>query len=218
MADTLAGIGCPHKKIRLVRIGLDLDYFPFAQRARGRPLVIVQAARLVEKKGVDLSIRAFAAARADLGESELWIVGDGPERSSLEALATELAVADSVRFVGELSHGRYRELIGEAQICLQPSRTAADGDTEGGAPTVLIELQAAGLLVVATRHADIPYVVPRDDQLADEEDVPGIAARPRSHCGPVRRRMAGAGRGGTNFRRGKPRRPRDCPANRGPLR
>jgi colanic acid/amylovoran biosynthesis glycosyltransferase len=175
MAATLESIGCPREKIRLVRIGLDLDYFPFVQRARHKPFVIVQAARLVDKKGVDLSIRAFAAARAELGESELWIVGDGPGRPSLEALAAELGVDDSVRFLGEVSHTRYRELIAEAQLCLQPSRVAPDGDTEGGAPTVLIEMQAAGLLVVATRHADIPYVVPRGDQLADEEDVAGIA-------------------------------------------
>jgi colanic acid/amylovoran biosynthesis glycosyltransferase len=175
MGHTLEGLGCPREKIRLVRIGLDLEYFPFLPRAREGSLVIVQAARLVEKKGVDLSIRAFAAARTRLGESELWIIGDGPLRPSLEALAAELGVDGSVRFVGEVTHGRYRELIAEAQVCLQPSRTAADGDTEGGAPTVLIEMQASGLLVVATRHADIPSVVPRDDQLATEEDVPGIA-------------------------------------------
>jgi colanic acid/amylovoran biosynthesis glycosyltransferase len=42
---------------------------------------------------------------------------------------------------------------------LQPSRTASDGDTEGGAPTVLIEAQAAGKPVLTTRHADIPEIV-----------------------------------------------------------
>jgi colanic acid/amylovoran biosynthesis glycosyltransferase len=175
MASTLRSIGCPVGKIRIVRIGLDLDYFPFSQRIWRKPLVIVQAARLVEKKGADLSIRAFAGARGQLGPSELWIIGDGPDRPALEALAAQLDVKDSVRFIGEVSHCRYRELIGEAQLCLQPSRTASDGDTEGGAPTVLIEMQAVGIPVIATRHADIPYVVAHHDQLVGEEDVSGLA-------------------------------------------
>jgi colanic acid/amylovoran biosynthesis glycosyltransferase len=175
LAGTLRNLGCPAGKIRLVRIGIDLDQFPFVQRTRTKPLVIVQAARLVEKKGADLSIRAFAGAQEQLGPSELWIVGDGPERSALEALAAELGINNSVRFIGDVSHQNYREVLGRAHLCLQPSRTAADGDTEGGAPTVLIEMQASGLPVVATRHADIPYIVPRDDQLADEEDVSGLA-------------------------------------------
>jgi colanic acid/amylovoran/stewartan biosynthesis glycosyltransferase WcaL/AmsK/CpsK len=174
MADTLAAAGCPREKIHLVRIGLDLRHFPFEPRVRSDPLVIVQAARLVEKKAADLSIRAYAAARPQLGSSELWIIGDGPDRETLEALAKELGVDGSVRFFGEVSHARYRELIADAHLCLQPSRVAADGDTEGGAPTVLIEMEATGVLVVATRHADIPNVVPRDDQLADENDVDGI--------------------------------------------
>jgi colanic acid/amylovoran biosynthesis glycosyltransferase len=174
MAGTLRNLGCPSEKIRVVRIGLDLDYFPFVPRTRTKPFVVVQTARLVEKKGADLSIRAFAGAREQLGSSELWIVGDGPERHALEALVTELGVNGSVRFIGEVSHERYRELIAQAHLCLQPSRTASDGDTEGGAPTVLIEMQAAGLPVVATQHADIPQVVPHSDQLAREEDVSGL--------------------------------------------
>ena len=40
-----------------------------------------------------------------------------------------------------------------------PSRTTTDGDTEGGAPTILMEAQASGLPVISTHHADIPFVV-----------------------------------------------------------
>lgn len=83
---------------------------------------------------------------------------------------------DSVRFHGLLAHDKYCALLERADVGLQPSRTAADGDTEGGAPTVLLEMQAAGKPVIATRHVDIPSVVADEDALADENDVDDIAA------------------------------------------
>jgi colanic acid/amylovoran biosynthesis glycosyltransferase len=174
MAAHLASVGCPTEKIRIVKIGLDLEQFPFAPRQRTRPLILLQAGRFVEKKGIDLSIRSFAAARKRLGPSELWLVGDGPLRPQLESLAENLGVKQVVRFLGMVSHSDYREAIRRAHICLQPSRTAPDGDTEGGAPTVLLEMQASGVPVVASRHADIPSVVPDADELVAEDDEDGL--------------------------------------------
>jgi colanic acid/amylovoran biosynthesis glycosyltransferase len=175
MLEHLVGLGCPRSRIRLVRIGLDLGQFSFQPKRRSRPLVMVQACRFVEKKGVDLSIRAFAVALTRLPPSELWLIGDGDLRSELEMLAAELGISDSVRFLGMLSHVQYREAIQRADICLQPSRTASDGDTEGGAPTVLLEMQACGIPVVSTRHADIPFVVADPRRLVQEGDVEGLA-------------------------------------------
>jgi len=175
MQAHLMALGCPRPKIRTVRIGLDLARFPFDPRSRSRPLVVFQACRFVEKKGVDLSLRAFAAARRRLGPSELWLVGDGERRPELESLAGRLGISKAVRFLGMLSHDEYREAAGAAHICLQPSRVAENGDTEGGAPTVLLEMQAAGVPVVSTRHADVPFVVPDPDRLVAEEDVDALA-------------------------------------------
>jgi colanic acid/amylovoran biosynthesis glycosyltransferase len=175
MAAQLAGLGCPASRIRVVRIGVDTAQFPFAPPRRSRPLVVLQACRFVEKKGVDLSIRAFAAARRRLGPSELWLVGDGELRPELESLVLRLGLSGSVRFLGMLSADEYREVVGQAHICLQPSRVASDGDSEGGAPTVLLEMQAAGVPIVSTRHADIPFVVAEPARLVAEEDVEGLA-------------------------------------------
>lgn len=175
MAERLVEIGAPADRVRVVKIGLDLEQFPFAPRPRGAPLVVMQTARFIEKKGLDLSIAAFAAARERLGPSELWLIGDGPLRADLEELAAELGAADAVRFHGMVSHGEYRDLLARTDIGIHPSRTARDGDTEGGAPTVLLELQAAGIPVVATRHADIPQVIPYPDELAPENDVEALA-------------------------------------------
>jgi glycosyltransferase involved in cell wall biosynthesis len=176
-AERLRSVGCPAGRIRLVRIGIELDQFPFQPRERGTSLVILQTARFMEKKGVDLSIRAFAEARTSLPPgSELWLVGDGVLRAELEALAAELGVSDGVKFLGMLSHVEYRALTARVTVAIQPSRVASDGDTEGGAPTVILEMQAAGIPVVATRHADIPFIVPDPERLVAEEDVAGLAA------------------------------------------
>jgi colanic acid/amylovoran biosynthesis glycosyltransferase len=61
----------------------------------------------------------------------------------------------------------------EHDVFLSPSVTAADGDTEGGAPVTILEMAATGMPVVSTRHCDIPAVLP-DGLLADERDVEGL--------------------------------------------
>lgn len=175
MAERLVAIGAPRERVEVVKIGLDLSLFPFEPRVRERPLIVIQTGRLVEKKGVDLSIRAFGKALPQLGQAELWIIGDGEERLALETLARDLGIDRHVRFLGMLSHVEYRDAMRRAHIGIQPSRTAANGDTEGGAPTVLLEMQAVGMPLVATTHADIPAVVSHPGDLAREDNVVEIA-------------------------------------------
>ena len=61
-------------------------------------------------------------------------------------------------------------------IFLSPSVTAGDGSTEGGAPVSIIEMAATGMLIVSTRHCDIPEVIHdrKTGFLADERDVDGL--------------------------------------------
>ena len=66
--------------------------------------------------------------------------------------------------------------MSSASVFLQPSRVAPDGDSEGGAPTTLFDAQALGAVIVATTHADIPFVVDRSAAyLAAEQDDEGLA-------------------------------------------
>jgi glycosyltransferase involved in cell wall biosynthesis len=173
-ATELARRGCPADRIRLVPVGIDLAQFRFAPAPRHGSLVLLQVGRLVPKKGTDLAIRAFARARPALGSSELWIVGDGPQRGALARLTAELSIADHVTFWGEQPASQVRRLMGKAHIGMQPSRVAPDGDREG-TPTVILEMQASGVDVVATRHSDIPFIVPRPNDLVNEGSVDGLA-------------------------------------------
>ncbi|HUG39952.1 MAG TPA: glycosyltransferase [Longimicrobiales bacterium] len=171
----LEALGCPPGRLRVQPIAIQLERFPYREPRPGPEAVILQACRFVPKKGVDLTLRALA--RADRRTSaRLRLIGDGPERARLEALAAELGIADRIQFLGMRTHEEYARELATADIFIQPSRYAASGDGEGGAPTTLLEAQAVGLPVVATTHADIPFVThPEAARLAPEEDVRALA-------------------------------------------
>ena len=69
------------------------------------PVRFLMAGRLIPMKGVDHALRALALARAKNADVELTIVGSGPEEKSLKLLARELAIENSVRFVGTVEYG-----------------------------------------------------------------------------------------------------------------
>lgn len=179
MRAQLVAIGCPPDRIRIHHLGVDLERIVWRERHRGPRVRFLICAGLKEKKGIPWALRALAAAQTEHPHPfELVVVGDGPDRGALEHLVAQLGLGPHTRFLGMVPYAEALGHLDRADILLQASVTAVDGDTEGGAPVVLLDAQAAGLLVVATRHADIPeYVV--DGQgglLADERDVAGLAA------------------------------------------
>jgi len=180
MEKALAAIGAPAGKIEIQPIAISADKFPFRARRPGADgkIKALMVGRFVEKKGLPDGIRAFARARREVPDMELDVIGDGPLRGEIERAIEEENLGGAARLHGFVSRDEYREISDGAHIMLVPSRTAADGDTEGGAPTVLLEMQAAGLPVVATRHADIPFVVREGESalLANEGDADGLAA------------------------------------------
>ena len=66
-----------------------------------------------------------------------------------------------------------------SHVFLQPSVTASDGDSEGGAPVAIIDMAASGMPVVSSTHCDIPEVLPQAawHLLAPERDVDGLVER-----------------------------------------
>jgi colanic acid/amylovoran biosynthesis glycosyltransferase len=142
------------------------------------PVTLLQCGRMVPKKGYDVALRALAEARRGDRRLRLRILGDGPERPVIEALIRELDLGDAVTLLGGGPRRTFIEELDRAHLYLQPSRTAGDGDSEGGAPTTLLEAQACGLPILATRHADIPEIVRENGSalLCDEADVGGLAA------------------------------------------
>ena len=180
MAAQLSRIGCPEEKVAVHHLGVDLARIPFDPPAAGEQTRVLICASFREKKGIPDGIRALAHARERTGaDVRLVLVGDGPERPAVEAALAATGIGKCTERPGFLPYSRLIEELGRCHMLLQPSRTAADGDGEGGAPVILLEAQAAGMPVVATRHADIPeYVVDENSGLlAEEGDVEGLADR-----------------------------------------
>lgn len=180
LAARLVALGAPPGKVVIHRIPVRLELFAFRSPAApeaGKPLIVLQACRFVEKKGVDLTIRAFARIASASPAAVLWLMGSGPEENRLRQLAAETGLGSRIQFLAAASHGEYADILRQAHIFVHPSRTARNGDGEGGAPTALLEAQAAGLPIVSTTHADIPAVVDSGAALlAPPENVAALAA------------------------------------------
>ena len=181
MKSTLAELGCPKSRIQIQRIAVPLDKIPFVARRPKRDeekVVILFSGRFVEKKGVTDAVRAIAGLRAKHGHFEFRMIGDGPLRPEVEALIDDYRLREHVKLLGFLRYDEYLEEMGRADVFFHPSVTASDGDSEGGAPTVILEAQATGLPVVTTSHADIPNVVVpgKSALLSKERDLAGLTA------------------------------------------
>nr|WP_231734415.1 glycosyltransferase [Lysobacter gilvus] len=141
-------LGMPPEKIVTRRIGIDVRKFtPAGTLAGQRPRRVLFVGRLVEKKGVRYLIEAMARVRARLPDATLAIVGDGPLRATLAALASDLAVP--TEFLGTLDDVGVRAQLASARVFCLPSIVAASGDAEGFG-MVLLEAQACGVPVVTS--------------------------------------------------------------------
>jgi colanic acid/amylovoran biosynthesis glycosyltransferase len=181
MADVLKDIGAPAERVRVVRLGIPIEAFPFRER-RAEPSSAITgliAGSLREKKGILQAMEALARIAPAHPLVNLRIIGDGELRPQIEARAAERDLRDRVKLLGYQPYSAYREELYKAQFLLAPSLTAADGDTEGGAPVCLLEAQATGLPVVATTHCDIPDATApgKSALLAPEGDIAALASR-----------------------------------------
>ncbi|HET7475907.1 MAG TPA: glycosyltransferase [Dermatophilaceae bacterium] len=145
---------------RVVRIynGVDLERLVSGPPASHRRDVVLAVGRLVAKKGFDDLVRAVARLREAGRNVRTTVLGDGPERSPLGALASDLGVADLVTFLGAADPGAVAEWMRTAAVLAVPCVVAADGDRDA-LPTVVSEAMALGLPVVATDVNGLPEMV-----------------------------------------------------------
>lgn len=143
-AEGLLGRGLPAERLTVIAPWIDHDAIQAVEPGVER-CDVLYAGRLISSKGVDQLIRAVAQLKARFPEVRCRIVGDGPERERLQALARELSVEANVDFSGFLPE--HRDLIAAmkaSQVFVLPSRREGFGivvveAAACGVPTVTIE-------------------------------------------------------------------------------
>ncbi|MBA3962742.1 MAG: glycosyltransferase [Chthoniobacterales bacterium] len=179
LVRAIVELGCEREKIRVHRTGIPLGEIPFRRRIwpNDGSWRFLQAGRLMEKKGLTTSLRAFATFRKEHPRATFTIAGDGPMLEEFTSLAQELGLGNAVNFAGFLSQAELRAKFEEAHIFLHPSQLGRDGNQEG-VPNAMLEAMASGLPVFATRHGGIPEAI--------EDGVSGVLLAERDHEGLAR--------------------------------
>lgn len=175
--NKLIEMGCPPEKIHVTRMGIEPEKFNFQPRqAFHSPLRIVSVARLTEKKGLDVAVKASAILKQRGGQFQYTIIGNGDQDEMMRDFIAREGMEDCVSMPGFKPQDEIRRALSEADIFLLPSKTAADGDMEG-IPVALMEAMAVGLPVVSTFHSGIPELIENNVSgwLVEEDDPEALA-------------------------------------------
>lgn len=174
MTDALVSLGAEPDKIVLNPYG-PRDAF-FNVRPDYQP-TLLSLGRFTDIKANYLTIAAFAKICDAVPDARLVMVGDGELLETCKTLARYWGVEHRVTFTGAVRHSEILAFYEHACCFVQHSVIPSYGDAEG-TPVAILEAGAAGLPVIATRHAGIRDVVIEGATglLVDERDVDGMAA------------------------------------------
>jgi glycosyltransferase involved in cell wall biosynthesis len=143
----------PRGRYEVVPNVVDVEAFAATRTERtGGPVRLVVVALLSRQKGIEYLLRALPALRQAVGELVLDVVGDGPIRSGLEALASRETPPGVVTFHGRQDRERIAEMLHSSDVFVLPSLVESFG-------IVLVEALAAGLPVVTTRDVGLASVI-----------------------------------------------------------
>jgi len=140
--------GCRGEKAisRVVENGVDLSLIPEVRE--NRPGRILSVGTLKARKCMDRTLSAFARVAGEFPQAELTLIGEGPDREALLAMARELGVAQRVHLTGGMPHRQVLEEMSRSDLFLLPSWGEGFG-------IVYIEAMAAGCLAVGARNEGI---------------------------------------------------------------
>jgi glycosyltransferase involved in cell wall biosynthesis len=156
---------------------LDIDHY--ARRSRGGGGVVT-VGRLVRQKNIAVLLEAIATLKTKGRTVGLKVVGDGPDRRSLEYRATQLGIDDVVQFIGAVPPETIPDAIGDSDVFVFPAVEEGLGlataeafmlgvpviaARQGGGVTDIVPSSGAGRLVDATDSIQMAQAI--EDVIAD---------------------------------------------------
>ncbi|MBN8705017.1 MAG: glycosyltransferase family 4 protein [Bacteroidetes bacterium] len=160
MANNLEKMGCPSTKVEIIPIGIDSSDITIKKDYRiENRIKILQVASFKEKKGIEYTLLAVSEAKKNNLEIDLYLIGDGELKNKYIEIINREGIVENVHFLGFVIPEIVRRTLYMYDIFIHPSVLAENGDTEGGFPVILTEACAAGLPIISTYHADIPFII-----------------------------------------------------------
>jgi glycosyltransferase involved in cell wall biosynthesis len=152
--EALIPLPCP---CRVIPMGIYLpEHVHGLSEDRGHTILYV--GRLIEWKGVDTLIRSMIPVVKAMPDSRLIIVGEGPNRDSLERLVQDIGLPDSVQLYGRASDDDLKKLYDSAAVFVLPSRHF-QGMVMEGLGVVLLEAMSHGVPVIGSNVGGIPDII-----------------------------------------------------------
>jgi glycosyltransferase involved in cell wall biosynthesis len=159
VADDLLACGVPHDRITVMSSGLDWELLDArltrSERAAGPPMVISVGA-LDRMKNHETVLAAARLAREVHPDLEVVIVGEGPERPHLEAVAAD----ENVRFTGQLARPDVYSLVSRASVFVLASRRLSSKGE--GVPSALLEAMGLGRPCIVSNDCTPDAIAARD--------------------------------------------------------
>lgn len=162
----LVNIGVPQERISLITNGVDLSRFQPREKSQrivdryalaGRK-VLMTLARLDERKGQDVLIRALPQIRAVIPNLVYLVVGEGDYGATLRRLVAELHLEDTVTFTGAVAEDELADFYATCDLYAMPNRTTENGDTEGFG-LVFLEAGACAKAVIGGMAGGVPDAI-----------------------------------------------------------
>ena len=159
--------------IEIIPMGVDLQRFTPALKQQ-RPFSMLFVGRLVEKKGLAYLINALPEIVREFPETQLTIIGTGPQKLTLEKLVHDQQLETNVHFLGAIPNTELPHYYQQNQLAIFPFIVADNGDREG-LPVVVSEAIASGCCVITT---DLPGL----DDIASHEQGVIVVSRKNSQA------------------------------------
>ena len=162
----------PGQPMRIIENGVDtVTFAPDNGEKPASPVIYLSTSRLTPRKGIHFLIEAFAVAlKGSSVPLELWLIGEGEQKSALQTRVIELGIASQVRFLGRIEHDRLVSYYHQAHIFVLPSKNE-------GMSNSALEALASGLPLVVSGTGGMQELVTEGENgcFIDPEDMVAFA-------------------------------------------